>query len=78
MIGATAVVIGALLAGVVAGRATALNSDHRILEYLPVVRNIDLLREAIEMGNEQGRFNVADTDATARAISSRSPVTRAR
>jgi hypothetical protein len=46
MIGAAAVVIGALLAGVVAGRATALNSDHRILEYLPIVRNVDLLREA--------------------------------
>lgn len=48
---AAALVAGSLVAGIVAGRATAPNTDHRrTLEYLPVVQNLDLLREAGSVG----------------------------
>jgi hypothetical protein len=41
-----AVVATSLLAGVVAGRMIAFDPDARILEQLPLVRHVDLLREA--------------------------------
>ena len=43
---AAAAVIGSLVAGFAAGRATVPGPDVRMLHYLPVVRNLDLLREA--------------------------------
>ena len=48
-LGAAAVVACALGAGVVAGRATAPDPDLRILEHLPLVIHLDLLREAGSM-----------------------------
>ena len=39
-------VAGSLMAGIVAGRATAPDPDVRILEYLPLVRHLPLLQEA--------------------------------
>ena len=41
-----AIVIGGLVLGVVAGRATMPESDTRALEYLPLVQHFDLLKEA--------------------------------
>jgi hypothetical protein len=46
LLGAAAVVAGSLLAGIVAGRATAPGIQRRGLERLPAVRNVELLREA--------------------------------
>jgi hypothetical protein len=44
--GPLAAVAAALLAGVVAGRVTAPDPDLAILEHLPLVKHLDLLREA--------------------------------
>lgn len=41
-----AVVATALVGGLVAGRVTAPDPDRRLLEHLPLVRHLDLLREA--------------------------------
>jgi hypothetical protein len=41
-----AVVVAALVAGAVAGRVTAPDPDRRLVENLPVVRHLDLVREA--------------------------------
>jgi hypothetical protein len=41
-----AVVVAALVAGIVAGRATAPEADARSLAHLPLVMHLDLLREA--------------------------------
>lgn len=46
LLGAAAVVAGSLLAGIVAGRATAPGNQRRGIERLPAVRNVELLREA--------------------------------
>ena len=45
-IGRGVAVAAALLAGIVAGRFTAPDPDVRVLEHLPLVQHLDLLREA--------------------------------
>ena len=45
-----AVVAGALVAGWIVGRATAPDPDRRLLEHLPLVRHLDLVREAGSVG----------------------------
>ena len=45
-LGPAAVVATALVVGVIAGRATAPDPDRMLLEHLPIVRHLDLLREA--------------------------------
>lgn len=45
-LGPAAVVAAALVAGLVAGRVTAPDPDRRLIEHLPLVRHLDLVREA--------------------------------